>query len=554
MKTQILDKCKALLGEHESDLCQNGAVQLRVHIEDDRLPQLLSRLLQEEGFSLYAERTEETLKFETWERGSVLVHLSVASSLGELRILVSEGEALPPRQAAYEVRVTPQLTQLRQAYCRVDCGMSYVIRLCDGRFVLIDGGFDEYEEVERLLEVLETQNTVFEKPRIAACFITHAHEDHFSCFLHLMREYGDRVELEMLAYNWVVDEMCRGTCDHRAVDEMAARLQAKGCKLVTPHTGQRFCLADATFDVLFACEDIYPNVIMGINNTSFVMRMEQQGRRVLWLGDAEPQACNEICRRFPAGSLQCELLQVGHHGYGGGSQELYRRADPQALLWPCPDFWYEPVRAWEANRFLRESKRIEHTYISGRGTVTLDMTRPLPSVEPERQYAEGEVIADWNFADISRVIDLEWSCVTGGKTGYRAPQLTLTPQGECCIVAGEQYSMVELLRPGLLQNVSAYSVQLSGHLGTAGGEAAWMYDCQTPTLPESLRLLPMELLPGEPFSMELSLQRETGASTVSLNGGAPITVPYEPDQKGGLYLVLRNGELYLKTLSVIADR
>ena len=58
------------------------------------------------------------------------------------------------------MNVTPLLTQVRTAYFSADCGMAYIMRMCDGKFVLIDSNWGEYEEPEHLLEILNEQNTL----------------------------------------------------------------------------------------------------------------------------------------------------------------------------------------------------------------------------------------------------------------------------------------------------------------------------------------------------------------------------------------------------------
>ena len=51
------------------------------------------------------------------------------------------------------MNVTPLLTQVRTAYFSADCGMAYIMRMCDGKFVLIDSNWGEYEEPEHLLGI-----------------------------------------------------------------------------------------------------------------------------------------------------------------------------------------------------------------------------------------------------------------------------------------------------------------------------------------------------------------------------------------------------------------
>ena len=72
----------------------------------------------------------------------------------------------------------PLLTQIKPTYFSVDCGMAYIIRLSDGRFVLIDAMYGEYDEMDRVYDLLCEQNLLNDIPTIAMWFFTHPHDDH----------------------------------------------------------------------------------------------------------------------------------------------------------------------------------------------------------------------------------------------------------------------------------------------------------------------------------------------------------------------------------------
>ena len=552
MKEELLNRCCAFLGKCQTDECWDGSVQIRSGDADRELYDRFLAFLGELGFAQCVSREEAGNCFAdlTAEAGMQSIHVSYVPAEERMQVIVSEGEAIPPRrkEESPEPITTPLVTQVQLTYCVADCGMSYVIRLSDGRFAVIDGGYDEYEEADRLFELLQEQN-VLERPTVAAWFFSHPHGDHVLCFLKLVQKYGDRIRIEDLVYNWASDSMCLYPCDHNAFDRVAEELTAAGSRRLTPHTGQRFCYADAEFDVLFACEDLYPEVIRNINNTSVVLRMELGGKRFLWLGDAEPGASDVICRRFPAASLRCDVLQVGHHGYGGGSPELYRRADPEILLWPCPDFWYHPVREWQCNDVLRESGRIRSIYVADRETTVLDLTQPLPSPPPEPEYRPGEVIYERDFRSVRRVIDLDWSCPNGGQTGYHVPSIQLTADGECELRAGNAYGPVELLRPGLLEHAPSYTATLEGRCGERCERFGILCNDSTPTVfhEENILWLPTE--PGMVFHIRLELNADAQTGSLTVNG-AEKTFPYAPQEPHGLYLVLKNSDVFLHAVRV----
>ncbi|MBQ7364128.1 MAG: MBL fold metallo-hydrolase, partial [Clostridia bacterium] len=106
---------------------------------------------------------------------------------------------------------TPALYQIDLDNRRIDCGMSYVYQLADGRFFLIDGGYFTYGESERLYALLRSLRPSGKLP-IAGWFFSHAHQDHFGCFIEFILRYQQEIALEALYYTFpslTLPEACR---------------------------------------------------------------------------------------------------------------------------------------------------------------------------------------------------------------------------------------------------------------------------------------------------------------------------------------------------------
>ncbi len=237
--------------------------------------------------------------------------------------------------------IAPLLTQIKNRYFSVDCGMGYVLRLTDGRFVIIDGSMHEPGEAEHLYDVLCTQNATDTKPVIAAWFFSHPHDDHIGSFIDFCAQFAAQIHIERLIYNFPSKEVCPGVPDVPAFD--AAVMSLADTERITAKAGQQYRFADSVFDILLTQEDICPS-ISNVNDSSMVVRTEIAGHRIMWLGDAQTVAAEHLLKKYTPKQLQCDILQVGHHGYGGGSDALYRTIDPETLLWPVPDFTYQWVK------------------------------------------------------------------------------------------------------------------------------------------------------------------------------------------------------------------
>lgn len=441
---------------------------------------------------------------------------------------------------------TPLLTQVKHRYCAADCGMTYVMRLQDGRFVVIDGGYDEAGEAQHLFQLLTEQNVLDGKPHIAAWFITHPHDDHFGGLVGLCREFADRFQLDALVYNFPPKHVSNGFSD-LVPFEMAVQ-SLKNTKIITVQTGERFVFGDTTFDILFTWEDLGPiEGLVNLNDCSLVIRMTVGDRRVMFLGDAMPVASAVLCERYTDEELRAEFLQVGHHGYGGGSDELYRRIDPETLLWPCPDFWFHAVRLWPCNEFLITAPSIKHTIVSGQAEVTLDMTRPVSAFKPYPPC--GGIVYEEYFAHTDPY-RLGWSAVTGGATGNASPLLDVF-KGGCTLTAGDARTVTEWVQPGRMDGIENFTLRFSGEVDETPETVGIIFNSATPTVWDDTAFLPLPLPAGD-FTVTLTADAEEGCVTFTVNEeDTAYTLPYAPAVRRGIYFVLKNGKVTLREVNVI---
>ena len=533
-------------------ICSDLAELYRIRAANFKQYELLEAQACASGFVSYNKRYEGDVVFSTYVKENHALYLSYTPSEQCIRLISKENAILPEKKVpSFEKKVNPLITQVRTAYFSMDCGMSYVIRVSDGRFILIDGGAVEYEEADHLWDVLMSQYEGKDKPVIAAWFITHPHDDHFGGFVQFMSKYREQVTLERVLYNWGASSMSPVPTGMNDLTEFNGLIESLGdtIKVITPRTGQRFVFADAIFDILFVCEDLYPEKITDINNTSLAMRMEIAGRRVLCIGDMSEQGADLLCKRYSEDTLRCEIYQVGHHGYYGGSDELHRKVDPKVLLWPCPNFWFPVVRLWNTNEYLITSPNVHSTIVAGQGEMVLDMTQPIEAFQPYRLVKEGEVVYEEHFEG-NRVIDLHWSCITGGHTGYHAAKAHLA-QGECSLktVDANSYTVCEFVQPGQMELAKDFTLTLSGRLEKDTEEFGLFWDYPSPTIFSEEHALWLKPAEDGNFSYRLVADSKKQKAQLYLYDTCICELPYET--RGGLYFILKNGGVTLTHIQVL---
>ncbi|MBQ9939460.1 MAG: hypothetical protein IJO96_08010 [Oscillospiraceae bacterium] len=219
-------------------------------------------------------------------------------------------------------------------------GMSYVVKLCDGSFVCVDGGAYKDEDMEQLLKFLK-EHSDGAKPRIATWFFTHSHYDHIRLATHFIKNYADEVELEAVAYQFCdCDKVCAEIEDMAKMKEdieafeNAIETSYPNATVYTLHTGESYYFAGVEVEILRSFDDTYLYNHFSFNDMSAALRFNfANGKTAMLLGDNMRYGCLELAQTYGE-YLKSDIMQVAHHGLIGGEKSLYQLIDPDICFWP----------------------------------------------------------------------------------------------------------------------------------------------------------------------------------------------------------------------------
>ena len=346
------------------------------------------QVLQNDGFSVYDSHSIGQNFFTTLvkevdgRKVSVQVYYTVCND--ETRVIIEPDWTSYPLTtfqnnsgiASNKNKTT--LFQFELDYRNVDCGMCYIIRAEDGSFFIIDSGhMDSVTDHIRLHDFLRTLTGENEKIRISGWFFSHAHQDHIAKFMDFIEAGFDDYIIEKLYYNFPSLEFAPGCSEWNKEDNETIKQfnqlikkhpELKVCKL---HCGNHFFIDNLEFEVLGTHEDIYPLSVARFNDTSTVLMLTVDDCRILFPGDANNKMSYLLVSRY-ADLLKSDILQLSHHGFSGGTPELYERSKSSVVLVPTDRKHFEENLYREANKTaLRYAKEV---YICSEGTVSL----PLP--------------------------------------------------------------------------------------------------------------------------------------------------------------------------------
>ena len=196
-------------------------------------------------------------------------------------------------------------------------GHCYIITLEDGSFIVYDGGnvnkgSREQDTLWNLLNELHEQvwgeEPTREKPiRIAAWILSHVHVDHYRAFSYMLKEYGPtgKICVDYMIANIPSAESYAdglGEVSTAMTPSIIKGLQASvtgGFKLLKPHTGMKFYIANVEFETITTWEDLNPVRWSNSNDSNTVLRMtifsknSGDSTTMMLLGDA-----NRLQSRF----------------------------------------------------------------------------------------------------------------------------------------------------------------------------------------------------------------------------------------------------------------
>ena len=343
--------------------------------------------LCDSGFEVYDAHGIEDNLFATLVSDTLTVNLSWFASTGTMRIVAEERGALCPLTDDCESVCSPLLTGVKGETTVAAEGMGYIIRLADGSFCIIDSGMGDPDHVDsdKIMGILNAQKPQgTEKPVIAAWIFTHLHGDHVGAFNCFSLDHHDDVTLEKLIFNFPNEtEIASSDSPYMLDDTIYRWTQFKkdltdiyaDVPVVKVHTGNRFCVRNASFEVLFTLDDLYPSSILngnGMNESSLLLKMTLEGQTFLWTGDLGHIAADLVVKEYGE-TLSCDFLQLAHHGMNG-TVELYAHVDPTYALLPVWNGGLSGMLRKNQNLLLVFSPGLKQMIVTGCGTWTI----PLP--------------------------------------------------------------------------------------------------------------------------------------------------------------------------------
>lgn len=253
-------------------------------------------------------------------------------------------------------------------------GNSYVFLTDKGRVLVMDGGMKEEASYLRgFLGALGNE--------VDAWFVSHPHDDHVGALTEILKE-SKGLKINKIYHSRFSDDLlrCEEPYDKYAFDFYEA-LDASGIEVVSlTKPGLTDSIDGLNFKILGVTnEEIRVNPY---NNSSMIIRVWDNQKSIVFLADAGIECGDKVLNSPYRKDLDCDYLQVSHHGQRGCSEEFYKTIKFKACLWPTPTWVWNndqgkgrntgELETFETRRWMDEIGIKEHHVSCLEGLFKLD--------------------------------------------------------------------------------------------------------------------------------------------------------------------------------------
>ena len=368
--------------------------------------------LESDGYKKYTDNNISGNLFATFYSADYTVNVGYYKPYKECRIIIEpfEEKTLIGLESDNNrpTVTTSQVTMLGCEYKESSGsykgnGLSLLYRLSDGSFVIVDGGHDTNSSywASNLINTIKEQAKEYatgKDIRIAAWFISHAHGDHMGMLNKEAAQFSKQFTVERVVANLMSTEEINkslassygenfGGGEANTTNKVRNAAKTMGADLIQCHTGQRFYFGDTVFEILYTIENFAPSITNALNTSSILVRStttDASGKStsVMVMGDVTGPAM-AICNKLYGSDLDCEVVQVAHHGYqtwGNDNAMIssYKLMSPEIVLWPMGAHAYETYKDKAYNKVLWDgtNKSLQKVYVAGWNNT--QHTVPLP--------------------------------------------------------------------------------------------------------------------------------------------------------------------------------
>ena len=266
---------------------------------------------------------------------------------------------------------TVQLTQLKMNSGRQMMG--YILKT-NNKVIVIDGGTKD--DAENLKLHINKYGG-----KVDYWFMTHLHDDHLGAFTEIVKDENVEISNIYASLNdkeWYrVNEPSRFDFSEELLDILNDE-KIKN-KVHSPDLNEKLTIDNIKVEILGIRN---PEIVENPGNEqSMVIRFDTYKSSMIVLGDTGVKSSEKLLNNQKE-KLDCDIVQMAHHGQNGATRELYQSISPKICLWPTPEWLWnnDPGTGYNTGiwktietRSWMEELNVQDNYIEKDGDITIEI-------------------------------------------------------------------------------------------------------------------------------------------------------------------------------------
>lgn len=264
-----------------------------------------------------------------------------------------------------------QLTQLKMNSGRQMMG--YILKT-NNKVIVIDGGTKD--DAENLKFHINKYGG-----KVDYWFMTHLHDDHLGAFTEIVKD--ENVEICNIYASLNDKEWYRVNEPSRYdfAEEFLNILSDEKIKnkVHSPDLNEKLTIDNIKVEILgIRNPEITENPG---NEQSMVIRFDTHKSSMIILGDTGVKSSEKLLNNQKE-KMDCDIVQIAHHGQNGATKELYQAISPKICMWPTPEWLWnnDPGTGYNTGiwktietRSWMEELNVKNNYIEKDGDITIEI-------------------------------------------------------------------------------------------------------------------------------------------------------------------------------------
>lgn len=208
--------------------------------------------------------------------------------------------------------------------------MSYLIVTTNNKVIMVDGGWAG--DAPYLKSLIKSFGG-----HVDAWFITHPHEDHISALSVIL----DKTQPQGITIGTIYHTKASSSMSDDVVKTLYSRMEEFDCDIVDiREPGGRYDIDGVGIKVLSVSDEVLNS--SNLNDSSLALRIWDENKSVVLLGDCMVAEGRKLLATCQSEDLDCDFLQLGHHGNKGPEQAFYDALSFSYALVPTAEWIWHP--------------------------------------------------------------------------------------------------------------------------------------------------------------------------------------------------------------------